>query len=66
MNKFIGLGLIVVGAILFYYGYNEGASPVGELTEAITGSPPDRSLIKMAGGVLLIAVGGGGFFYRKG
>lgn len=59
MNKILSLGLIIIGAILIYYGYSEGASPVGELTEAVTGSPPDRSVGKMIAGIVLIVLGGG-------
>ncbi|MCC5847805.1 MAG: DUF3185 family protein [Verrucomicrobia bacterium] len=65
MNRMIGIALIVIGAILVYYGYSEGTSPVGEITEAITGSPPDRSLVKMIGGILLIVVGSGATAYRR-
>ncbi len=64
MNKLLCLGLIIIGAILLYYGYSEGASPVGELTEAITGSPPDRSIGKMIAGIVLIVIGGGGMARR--
>lgn len=65
MKKILGIGLIVVGAILVYYGLSEGSSPVGELSEALTGSPPERSLLKILGGILLMVIGGGFAIFRS-
>lgn len=57
MNRFIGLGLIIVGIILFYYGWQEGDSLAGEIEEAVTGSPSDRSIGLLIGGILSAAIG---------
>jgi len=64
MNRIIGIALIVIGGLLAYYGFQETESPAGELEEAITGSPSDRSLGMIVGGVLVAAVGGGLLIYR--
>ncbi len=65
MKKVLGIALIVVGAILVYYGLSEGSSPVGELSEALTGSPPERSLMKIVGGLFLMVMGGGAVIFRS-
>lgn len=63
MRNFIpSIVLVLIGAILLYYGFQESQSLGGELEEAITGSPPDRSLAMIIGGLLLIGIGGGVFF----
>lgn len=64
MYRMIGIALLVVGGLLAYYGFQEKESPVGQLEEAATGSPSDRSLGMVGGGVVVAAVGVGLLLYR--
>ena len=63
MNRIIGLALVLIGIILFYYGWQEGESLAGEIEEAVTGSPSDRSLGLIIGGILSFAIGAGLVLY---
>lgn len=55
--------MVVVGIILFYYGWQEGESLAGEIEEAVTGSPSDRSIGLIIAGVLTFAAGAGLVLY---
>ncbi len=59
MQKITGLALLLVGLILLYYGFQEGESLASSLKESITGSPTDRSIALMIGGVLTACIGTG-------
>lgn len=64
MHRIIGIALIVIGGFLAYYGYQEKESPVSQVEETLTGSPTDRSIGMMIGGVFVAAAGGGLLIYR--
>lgn len=50
--KTVGLILLVLGAILLYFGYNAATSPMEELGEAVTGRYSDETMMYLiAGGV---------------
>lgn len=57
MNKIIGLALIVVGAVLLYFGYNAYNSAASEVTELVTGSPTDNAVWYLVGGGLAAIIG---------
>jgi len=57
MNKMIGLALIVVGAVLLYFGYNAYNSAASEVTEFVTGSPTDNAVWYLVGGGLAAIIG---------
>ena len=57
MLKILGLGGIVVGAILLFYGVNERNSMTSQVKEVFTGSPTDHSLLLMCAGGGLAAIG---------
>lgn len=57
MNKIIGLALIVVGAVLLYFGYNAYNSAASEVTEFVTGSPTDNAVWYLVGGGLAAIIG---------
>lgn len=50
MKKSIGIVLIVVGAILLYFGWNEYNSFASEVSETFTGSPTDNAVWYLTGG----------------
>lgn len=60
MNSRIALGiaLVVAGAVLLFYGYQESNALASEVTEVFTGSPTDSSMWKMVGGAALAVLGG--------
>lgn len=64
MSRIIGIALIVIGGLFAYYGFQETESPVGQIEEAVTGSPSDRSMAMVVGGILVAAIGGGLLLYR--
>ena len=54
MNKMktVGLVLLVLGAILLYFGYNAATAPMEEIGEALTGRYSDETMMYLiAGGV---------------
>lgn len=63
--KLIGIGLLVLGAILLYFGFNATNSPMEELGETITGKYSDETMIYLIGGGVA-AVAGLFMLTRKG
>ena len=57
MDRYIGWGMVIVGAILAWYGWQEKQSVGSKLKEAISGSPTDSALWMLIGGVVLIVAG---------
>lgn len=49
-NKFIGLGLLVVGLVLMLFGFNASESAVEGITEALTGRYSDKTMAYLIGG----------------
>lgn len=54
----LGVALLIAGAALLYFGFNESNSLTSQATEVVTGSPTDRSMWMMIGGAALAAFGG--------
>ena len=57
MNKIIGLALLVVGAVLLYFGYNAYNSAASEVSEFVTGSPTDNAVWYLVAGGLAAVIG---------
>ncbi|KKO49147.1 membrane protein [Arsukibacterium sp. MJ3] len=57
MNKIIGLALLVVGAVLLYFGFNAYNSTASEVTELVTGSPTDNAVWYLVAGGLAAIIG---------
>tara|TARA_R110002126_G_scaffold150368_3_gene296581 strand:+ start:913 stop:1107 length:195 start_codon:yes stop_codon:yes gene_type:complete len=57
MNKIIGLALLVVGAVLLYFGYNAFNSVESEVSEFVTGSPSDNAVWYLVGGAVAAIIG---------
>lgn len=60
MNKPISIALLVIGVILLLVGLNAGDSIASNVKETVTGTPTDKSLWLIIGGVLGIIIGGFG------
>ena len=52
MNKAIGIALLVVGVILLVWGINASESVGSEISKTFTGSPTDKSIWLIIGGVV--------------
>ena len=57
MLKILGVALLVAGLIGLYFGFNAAEAPTEELTEALTGSYSDRTMMYLVGGGVSAAVG---------
>lgn len=62
MNKTISLVFLVVGVVLLIYGLNASDSVASSVSEAVTGTPTDRSMWLIILGAVGVVVGGVGFF----
>jgi hypothetical protein len=56
-SKLIGVGLLVLGGILLYFGINATNAPMEELGEAFTGKYSDGTMMYLVGGGIAAAAG---------
>jgi hypothetical protein len=56
-GKLIGLTLLVLGAVLLYFGFNQANSAFGEIGEAITGKYSDETMSYLIGGAVSAILG---------
>ena len=64
MNRPLSFAILIIGVILLAYGLNAHDSLVSSAKEAVTGTPTDKSLWLIVGGVAGIIVGGFGALFR--
>jgi hypothetical protein len=57
MNKAIGLALLVVGIVLIVYGINASNSVSSSVSQTFTGSPTNKTLWLLLGGIAAAIVG---------
>jgi hypothetical protein len=55
--KLAGIGLLVLGLVLLYFGFNATESPMEEFGEAITGKYSDDTMMYLIGGAIAAAAG---------
>lgn len=65
MNKAISIALIVAGAILLWFGYQESQSLASEASEMVTNQPTDNAMWFMIGGAVAAVIGLFGLFRGK-
>jgi uncharacterized membrane protein len=65
MNRAISIALLVVGIILLIMGFNASESVGSEVSEAVTGTPTDRSIWLIVGGAAAAIIGAIGLFRRR-
>jgi hypothetical protein len=58
MNKAIGIALLAVGIIAIIFGINSSNSVGSSFSRFFTGSPTDKSMWLLLGGVAGVIVGG--------
>lgn len=57
MRLLLSIICLAGAALLLYYGNNASEAPVSVVKEAFTGTPTDRSIILLVGGVILGVIG---------
>jgi hypothetical protein len=65
MTKIPAIALLIVGVILLVYGLNASNSFSSSVTQAVSGTPTDKSIWLIAVGVIGIVAGGVGLFFRR-
>jgi hypothetical protein len=65
MNKLLSIALLVGGIILIIYGINASNSIGSDFSRLFTGSPTDKSLWLLIGGIVAALVGAGGLMRRS-
>jgi succinate dehydrogenase/fumarate reductase cytochrome b subunit len=60
MNKIFSIVLLVAGVVLIIYGINASHSIVSDFSRLFTGSPTDKSIWLLIGGIVAAAIGLGG------
>jgi hypothetical protein len=56
-NKIIGIVLLVLGAVLVFFGLNAADAPLEEASEALTGRYSDQTMYYLIGGAVSAVVG---------
>jgi len=56
-KKIAGIVLLVVGAVLLYFGFNASDAPLEQARESLTGEYSDRTMLYFIGGAAA-AIGG--------
>ena len=57
MLRAIGIALIIAAAVLLIWGLQTADSIASELEEFVTGSPSEKAIYLIAGGVALLVIG---------
>jgi len=57
MNRIVGLALLVVGVLLVVFGINATNSFSSDVSRFFTGSPTDKAVWMLIGGVVATVVG---------
>ncbi|HEY4302713.1 MAG TPA: DUF3185 family protein [Candidatus Didemnitutus sp.] len=64
MNRVVSLAILVVGVVLLIFGINAHDAIASTAKQAITGTPTEKSMWLIVGGVAGIVVGGLGAMFR--
>lgn len=65
MSKIPAIAILVVGIILLVYGLDASNSVSSSFTQAVSGTPTNKSIWLIATGVIGIISGGFGLFFRR-
>ena len=66
MNQIASIILIVVGAVLIFFGIQAMDSFASDVSRFFQGSPTDESVWMLIGGVVCLVLGLGGAFWTRG
>jgi hypothetical protein len=64
MNKILSIALLAGGIALIVYGINASNSLGSDFSRFFTGSPTDKTIWLLIGGIVAAAVGAGGLLHR--
>ena len=56
-KRVLGLGLLVLGAVLLYFGWQATDAPLEQARESLTGDYSDRTMQYIIGGAVAAAAG---------
>jgi hypothetical protein len=56
-KKILAIGLIVLGAVLLYFGWQASDAPLEQARESLTGDYSDRTMQYLIGGAVAAAAG---------
>ena len=65
MNKLLSIALLVGGIILIVYGVSASNSIGSDISNLFTGSPTDKSIWLLIGGIVAAAIGAGGLIRSR-
>ncbi|HEX2099028.1 MAG TPA: DUF3185 family protein [Candidatus Synoicihabitans sp.] len=65
MNRGISIALLIIGIVLLIMGLNASDSVGSEISEAVQGTPTDRSIFLIVGGIAAAIIGGFGLLRRR-
>jgi uncharacterized membrane protein YidH (DUF202 family) len=65
MNRIISATLLLAGALLLYFGYQEYNSLGSEIDQAFGGSGSTNAIIMLVVGVVAVILGGGRLLKKK-
>jgi Protein of unknown function (DUF3185) len=65
MTKVPSIAFLAAGIILLVYGLNASNSLTSSVTQAVSGSPTDKSIWLIVLGVIGILTGSFGLFFRR-
>jgi len=57
MNKLISLAILAVGIVLAIYGFSASDSFSSDVSRFFTGSPTDKTIWLLIGGIIAIIIG---------
>jgi Protein of unknown function (DUF3185) len=60
MNKLLSLGLLIAGIVLITYGVSASNSLGSDFSRFFTGSPTDKTIWLLLGGLVAAVIGTGG------
>ncbi len=64
-KRIVGLVLLVVGAVLLYFGFAATDAPLEQARESLTGDYSDRTMLYLIGGAVAAVAGLGLLFFGK-
>jgi LPXTG-motif cell wall-anchored protein len=65
MSKIPSIALLIVGVILLVYGLNASDSVSSSVSNAVSGTPTNKSIWLIVLGVIGVVAGGAGLIFRR-
>lgn len=65
MNKIMSLAILVIGVVLIVYGVSASDSVSSDFSRFFTGSPTEKTMWLMIGGIVATIIGIGGLLHGQ-